>query len=556
MPQPGNLARARRFTLVWAVPAAALLIGGYLGVTSLVRRGPEITIAFASAQGIKAGTKVAHKDVQLGTVTAVALAGDMNHIEAHVRMTSDAEPFLTDQARFWVVRPTVSGGTVSGLNTLVSGSFIEMDPGHKGGDSVTEFNGLESPPGLRSDEPGTTFKLHAPTVASLAAGTPIYFRDVPVGEVLDNHLSEGTAEITADVFVKAPFDRRVRTGSVWWQASGISTTLEPQSLRVEVTSVAAALSGGLAFSVPSRVGETYPVAAAGTTFPLFGDQATAFRASRSARLSYVTFFDAGTPGLATGSPVQLYGRQVGEVTDVQVQSTGSTFTPRIRVAFDVLPGGLFPIGDTPIVADAALTTRLVEKGLRAELVTLSYIAGTQAVSLDFTGQNAPPPPRDAGVVVLPGSGGGGVPGMLASASAALDRLQHFPFAATGNTARGALAAASAALGGLNPDKQARAMTATLQGLRDTIRSADASLGPMLQNLPGQADGLQRQLAAASQALASADTAYGSGSSLPGDVSRKLADYYDTIRYVRLLADYLVRHPEAIARGTTARGSER
>jgi paraquat-inducible protein B len=167
------------------LPIVAAAIGGYLAFNSLSRRGPTIVISFRTADGLTAGqTKVKHKAVDLGTVESIRLSPDMSHVIVRVQMQAEAEPYLTDKARFWVVRPRLSGSTISGLETLISGGYIELDPGAKGDSSQREFTALEDPPGVRSDEPGQTFELKAPRIGSLGSGSPVFYRDIAVGEVL------------------------------------------------------------------------------------------------------------------------------------------------------------------------------------------------------------------------------------------------------------------------------------------------------------------------------------------------------------------------------------
>ena len=247
LPQ-ARLRRRPRFSVVWLLPAIAGVIGLYLAFTTLAQRGPEIVITFNSAQGLTAGqTKVQHKAVDLGTVTSIRLAPDMSHVSVRVRMTSEAKPYLTDHARFWVVRPRLSSGSVSGLGTLISCAYIEMDPGETGGGSKTDFTGLENPPGVRSDEPGTTFVLNTQRIGSLGSGSPVFYRDIVVGEVLDYHLPEGNGPITVNIFVRGPYDKWVRTGTRFWNASGLNVELGSQGVHVELESIQAVLSGGVAF---------------------------------------------------------------------------------------------------------------------------------------------------------------------------------------------------------------------------------------------------------------------------------------------------------------------
>ncbi len=545
----------KRFPLIWVIPAAGLALAGYLAVTFLADRGPEVTVTFAAADGISAGTKVSHKSVDLGTVTRLTLAADLSHVDASVRMTRDAKPYLTNKARFWVVRPQISGGTVSGLSTILSGSFIEMDPGGEGGTAQRAFKALDAPPGFRSDEPGTTFKLRGTTIASLTSGTPVFYRDVLVGEALGYAISEGTPEIIGEVFVRAPFDKRVRSGSVWWQASGVETVWEQLGLRVEVPSVQAALSGGLAFNVPPGSPD-YPPAAAETVFPLFLDQPAAERASNRARLTYSVDFKSSAPGLAPGSPVLLFGRQVGDVTKVQLEGQFGSADAVVRTTISVLPGSLAMIGDGPPVDDADLAPRLVAGGMRAALVTTSYVTGSQAVSLEFDARPTTAPAVANGVIVLPAVNDNGVAGMLASVSGFLASVKAMPLQSWGNALNNGLLGLISTLSGLNAGKQAHLLTAMLQNARAAIRETDANLAPLLNSLPATVDGLRKKLSQANQALASADRSFGTGSSPQAGLARQLASYYDTARYVRLLSDYLSRHPEAIVRGTSSQGAER
>ena len=546
--------RRRRVSLVWLVPVVALAVGGILAIRTLAQRGPEVTIAFKAAAGISAGTKVLHKSVELGAVTAVVLAADMSHVDAIIRMSRDAKPLLTQNARFWVVRPELSGGTVSGLNTLFSGSYIDIDPGTKGGPTQTRFVGLEQPPGVRSDQPGTTYMLHAPTIASLNSGTPVFYRDVVVGEVLGNRIPEGTEAITGDVFVRAPYDKRVRTGSVWWQYSGVATSWEANGVSLAVPSTQAVLSGGVAFNEPPDAPD-YPLAGGGTVFPLFPDEESATRASYRDRIPYVIYLHTAASGLAAGSPVQLYGLQVGDVKTVEIQAPD--ILPRVRVTIDVLPASVTMIGGSPMAGAVALGRDLVTRGMRASLITTSYVTGAQAVSLDFLPERPKiEPATENGLVVLPALGDDASGSILGSAAGLLERMRGVQFQALGDGISSALGALAAVLSGFDPGKQAVGVLAMVNQSRAVIARLDASLGPVLQALPGQADALQAQLQRANQALAGADLEFGSGSGLGGRLAAKVAGYYDTVRYVRLLADYLARHPEAIARGATANGSER
>ncbi len=542
-----------RLNLVWIAPLIALGVGGYLAVTTLTERGPEVDITFNSSGGVKVGTKVEHKAVELGSVTAVGLSDDLGHVDVHVRMQATAAPFLTDKAQFWVARLQLSGGSVSGIDSLVSGTYIEMDPGKRGGARRTQFSGLENPPGVRSDQPGTTFGLIAPEVNGLSSGTGVFYRDVLVGEVLENHAVEGNEPVRAEVFVRKPFDDRVRTGTVFWRTKGVETTVSGRGLHIEVTSLSAAVGGGISFSTPPDAPD-YAGAPGGTTFRLFDDEPTATRASYNERIPCVLYVETSAAGLSPGSQVLLQGQQVGDVTGVQLAGSDAAGHLRVRVTLEILPQTLHVVGFAG--SAVGLGHRLVEGGLQGKLDTVSYVTGAQAVTLAFQANPAPAHvAEDAGMVVLPTAQASASAG-LSGAGGLLQSAMQVPYAEIGQSFSATLTALTARIGAVRAGKQIAPLLAMLEAARGKIRSTDASLTQTLRGLPATADRLQGLLVQANRALGHADESYGTGSSLSGEIERALAKYYDTARYTRLLADRLDRHPESIARGTTGQASER
>ncbi len=555
-PPAATVRRRSPFALVWILPIVAALIGGYLAITTLSSRGPEVVIAFNSAEGLTAGqTKVRHKAVDLGTVGSIVLTPDMTHVVVHVRMTSEAVPYLTDKARFWVVRPRFTGSNISGLETLISGGFIEMDPGAKGGKRQLEFTGLENPPGVRSDQPGTTFVLETPRIGSLGSGSPLFYRDIVVGEVLDYHLPEGNGPITANVFVRAPYDKWVRTATRFWNASGVRIGFGGQGLHVELESIQAVLSGGVAFGTPEE-GRQTPTAAANTKFPLFRDEEEANSSGYRQRIPFVLYFQSSTAGLATGSPVQIYGNQVGNVTDVRLELNPTDATARVRVAIEIQPERLTAIGGDPSESPLNVAQRLVDHGMRGELATISYLTGSLAVAFEF--------PRDlphvtvtkeGDAIVLPTQAGGlgGITTALADVS---QKISAIPFAQIGDNANGLLAAMRATLGGPEVKNALNALSATLVDVQGLVKRTDAGISPFLRRLPEVSNDLQQTFARANHLVSSVDTGYGANSQFSRDLERLMAQLNDGVRSVRLLADFLDRHPEALIRGRTATGAER
>ena len=556
-PPEAHVRRKSGFSLVWILPIVAAIIGGYLAFTTLANRGREVVITFQTADGLTAGqTKVRHKAVDLGTVTGIRLATDMSHVIVRVRMTSEADPYLTDHARFWVVRPRLSASNISGLETLISGGFIEMDPGtDKGGASKTEFVGLENPPGVRSDEPGTTFTMQTARIGSLGSGSPVFYRDIVVGEVLGYHLPEGNGPITVNLFVRAPYDKWVRQATRFWNASGLRIELGGAGIHLELESFQAVLSGGVAFSTPEDARES-PSAKADSSFRLYENEEAANAAGYKQRIPFVLYFQSTTAGLGVGSPVQFYGIPVGNVTDIRLELDPANASVRVRVAIEVQPERLSSSGGDPNEDPTALAQRLVDHGLRAGLSTISYLTGSLAVSFEFTqGLPVVKVSREGDAIVLP-TEGGGLGGITTALTETLNKIGQIPFAAIGANASGALAALNGLIGGPELKTAINALSSTLVDVQGLVRRTDAGLSPLMRRLPEVSSDLQQTLQRANQLVGSVNAGYGANSQFSRDLERLMAQLNDGVRSIRLLADFLDRHPEALIRGRANTGAER
>ncbi len=269
-PSEPRVETRRRISLIWAIPIVAALIAAWLGYKTLSEQGPTITITFRTASGLEAGkTRVKHKDVEVGLVRSVELSPDLQQVIVVADMHKEVGRHLNANARFWVIRPRLGTAGVSGLETIISGAYIEMEPGDGG--SRKKFEGLEEPPVVQSDVPGREFLLRASKAGSLGPHSPVFFRGVKVGEVLGVDYTTIQTEVIVHVFVQAPFDKHVYPGSRFWNASGISFGAGPQGFRIQIESLQAILAGGIAFDTAesARFGEA---AAEKTSFVLYDDE--------------------------------------------------------------------------------------------------------------------------------------------------------------------------------------------------------------------------------------------------------------------------------------------
>jgi len=556
-PPPAPEARVqthRGFNPIWLIPLVAAAIAAFLGIRALSQEGETITISFATAEGLTAGqTHIRHKAVDLGTVRRITLSRDMQHVTVEADMRREADPFLTDHARFWVVRPRLSAGNISGLETLLSGGYVEMDPGLPGGKPRTAFRGLEEPPAVRSDEPGLAFVLKAERIGSISSGSPVFFRDITAGEVLgyDVHPAVRAEEtfVTVHVFIRAPYDSFVHDGSYFWNASGISVQLGSEGVHLQLESLQALLSGGIAFDTPPPPRDG-PRSTSNAEFPLYADHAAAISAGFRDRVKFVAYFTGSVRGLAVGAPVELYGIPIGSVTDIQLQFDPIGHRARVAVHFIVQRERIFGLGAVPSTPPIEVARGLMASGLRAQLRSANLLTGQLLLAMDFFG-NLPPATAEqqGGEIVVP-SVPGGLEGLTSSLTQIMQKLQALPLDDIGRHLESALAGVDALTNGAELKTSLRTLSATLAGAQELVRQANTGVAPALARFPQIAASLQSTLDRASKLVASADAGYGSNSQVRRDLERLMDQFSDAARSVRLLADFLDQHPEALLRGRT------
>ena len=548
--------RRRRFSLVWLIPLVAVGIAVYLGVQALNNRGPLITITFQTGDGLTAGqTQLRHKAVALGTVEDIGLSHDLTHVEVRVRLNAQGARLVTDRARFWVVRPRFNAGNISGLETLVSGAFIAIDPGEPGGRAHTSFTGLEQPPGVQSDEPGRTYTLQANSIGSLNSGTPVYYRDIPVGEVLGYDIGDGHGPVKVSIFVHDPYDKFVHPATRFWNASGLNVGLGPNGLHVEVQSLQAVIAGAVTYDTPQEAWAS-PQAPDDASFPLYPDKAQADAAGYRERIPVVTYLTSSVAGLGVGAAVNVFGIQVGNVTEVKLLLDPQTAKIKVRVAMELQPERVFPDQRFPGSNVEHVLSGLVGEGMRATVESSNFVTGQKDVALQFV-PNAKPAgiAMEGNAIVLPNQPGG-LDSVMSSVSDIAAKLDAIPFDQIGQNANALIATLNDTVGGPELRQTLRSVAGTMQDVQGLVRSTKTGLDPTLKRLPELAATLQATLAHANQVLASTSTGYGDNSQFQRNLERLMDQANDAVRSVRLLADYLSRNPSALILGRTAGAGNR
>jgi paraquat-inducible protein B len=292
---------------IWIVPLVAIAIGLWLAWDMLSKEWPTITISFDSGEGLQAGqSQLKYKDIVFGTVKSLTLTPDHARVVVTVVTARQAEPLLTDKTIFWVVRPRISLGSVSGFSTLLSGSYIGMLP-QTGGSRQNHFVGNEEPPLLQANVPGRIFLLKADRLGSISQGSPVYFRDLVAGEVLGWNFADMAQSVTIRAFVRTPFDSHAHDETRFWNAFGLSLKLAGAGVQVQLESLEALLLGGIAFDAPTADRNT-PTTPANHVFPLFAGHGAAANASYSRSIPVVSYFPGSVRGLGSGSEVSKSAR--------------------------------------------------------------------------------------------------------------------------------------------------------------------------------------------------------------------------------------------------------
>ncbi len=560
--EPPVLARAttrrgRRVSVIWVIPLVALAIGAWLAWDTLSKEGPTITVRFDGAEGLQAGqSQLKFKDIVFGTVKSLELAPDHTHVIVTIATTRQAEPLLTDKTVFWVVKPRLFAGGVSGLETLLSGSYVGMLPGATTGKDQRAFKGLEDPPILTEHVPGHVFLLKAKRLGSISLGSPIFYRDLSVGEVLGWDVADMAQYATIHAFVRAPYDTYVNDETRFWNASGLSIKLAGTGLEVQLESLKALLLGGIAFESPDLQSGIKPASADNHVFPLFADRDAAQAASYTHKILVMSYFPGSVSGLGVGSPVTVHGLVVGHVTDVRLTYDKATDRVLAPVRYEVEPERIVGIGVRLYQDEAQAVDMLVKQGLRATLQSASLITGQQQVALDFL-PKAPPVEvtTEDGYFVLPTAEAGGFAGLQASVNTLLDKVNTIPFDQIGQSLDGLLKSTNDLVSGPQLKESLTKLAATLAMTETFTRNLNSGTAPAFRQLPEMANQLQKTVANANKLLVSLDSGYGDSTKFNRDLDRLMVQANDAVSSIRALADLLARHPEALIKGRPAGGVE-
>jgi len=320
---------ASNWSAIWILPLIALIIGGWLGWRAYSQSGIEIEVRFESGEGIQANkTEVVYKGMSIGKVKALALddEGNTKGVIATIEVNKEVEPSLRANSRFWLVKPSVTLAGITGLETLVSGNYIAASPGD--GEPTRKFKALAEAPPLSDRLPGLHLTLKADRLGSLNRGSPVFYKQIQVGQVKSYLLSEDQSTVEIKVYIQPTYANLVRKHTRFWNASGISIDANLSGVKVRSESLASIVAGGIAFATPEHRKDSPPTDPS-LPFRLYEDFDAA-QAGIRVKLKLSDF-----EGLQAGrTPVMYKGIQVGNMKTLKVDPDLSSAT--VELALDPL----------------------------------------------------------------------------------------------------------------------------------------------------------------------------------------------------------------------------
>ncbi len=537
--QPPRLRTAQRWNAVWLVPMVAVFVAAWMIWQHIGGNGPVASVSFETAEGILAGkTEVRCRSVRVGYVKSVDLSDDLNSVTVRLQMDPETRHLLRDGSRFWVVRPRVSGTDISGLGTLLTGAYIELDPG-TGESGLLDFHGLEAPPATSISIPGLRLRLNAEQAASLAVGSPIYYRGFEIGQIEGKSLDSDGRRVVYNAFIGEEYRGLIRRNTRFWNTSGLDVTAGVDGFKVRTPSFQAMLSGGVSCAVPGGL-DPGELAGDGASFKLFSGETEAMNTPFEPNLRMLLLFDHSVRGLTPGAPVEFRGMPIGRVADISFEYLEGGGDMRVPVLVEI---------DTRLLlvdregrgadGDEGYLREAVSGGLRASLKTANLITSALYVELDYY-----PEAEEAGIArigaypVMP-TVSSGFAQIEARLAAILDRIEGLPvedlvgeFTNAAEETAATVAQARDVFGEIE---------ATAAALRATLEK------PGFQELP---DDIARTMETFQKSIAS----IGPDGAVQGDLLRTLDEMRAALRSMTTLTNTLDEKPNSLIFGRESSGN--
>lgn len=539
--KPSQTAKQEPFSFIWFIPLIALIIAFILAFNAWQSQGPKVEIYFKKAEGIEPRrTKIRYKNVDVGTVESISVSDSLASIVVTAELAPEFSQYLSENTKFWIVSPRVSLSGISGLSTLVSGVYIEIDPGEPG-DEQFLFQGLPEPPLVRSDSKGSSYTLFTQELGSLDVGSPVYFKQIPVGEVTSYRLADDNQDVEVTLFVEEPYDNLVTSYSRFWNVSGFDIGLGADGVNVQLESFNSLLAGGVAFDSP-YVDDPDKPTSLDNFYILPNRQAVLEGAFVTTYPFIMNFSDQSVRGLQPGSPVEYYGIKVGQVSEIrfaEVEVNDKQNTASIDVVVSIQPERM---AQKPPIEQRFFEERInkmINNGLRGQLKSGSVITGSLYIDLIETGVKNTSNDKltyRQDYALIP-TVTGDINQATQQLATIVDKINQVPIVAIGNNLSSSLAQLNTLISDLNKTN----FSSNLGSAVNNIDKVSADFKAITISANTSLQQLQKTLSAMEESIAP-------DSQLYFELLETLRSINDSADSLRLFTDELNRYPQSLILG--------
>lgn len=389
--EKADINRTRSISAIWFIPLLAAALGIYMVAHNIMTEGPEIQIAFKTANGLEEGkTNIKYRNVSMGVVEEVRLNDDFDGVIAKAQLDRQALSLLREDTRFWVVTARVGVGNISGLDTLLSGAYIQLAPG-EGKTGARDFVALEQPPLTPAGAPGLRLQLTSSQASSITAGDSVLYNGYKVGRVESMEFDPDDRKLHYAIFIDAPYHDLVDNHTRFWDVSGISLSAGADGFKVETGSVDTILLGGVAFGLPPGIDKGGPVKN-DDVFKLYGSYEDILQNPFSEGAHYVVSFSESVKGLLPGAPVEYRGIPIGRVERIMLKESMEYSMKHgtrgqgddIPVLIYLEPGRLELPDEEESLKELHKAIRLgVRNGMRGSMETGNLLTGAKYINITY-----------------------------------------------------------------------------------------------------------------------------------------------------------------------------
>ncbi|CAM3917326.1 Paraquat-inducible protein B [Vibrio aerogenes CECT 7868] len=484
----GKVKNQTQISAIWIIPVIAMLIGAWMLFQFIYSTGPEITLKMQTAEGIKVGkTEIRSLNVKVGIVTGVKLNENYDSILVTARMNKDARRMLKEDSLFWVVKPRVGSEGISGLDTLLSGAYIQLQPG-RAEKEKREFTILEQPPVAPADAKGLRIVLTHELAGKLTVGDPVIYKGFTAGRVEKVTFDVARQKAFYEIFVFQPYDDLIRKNTRFWINSGLSLDMGTEGVKLHFDSIESLISGGVSFGVPEGEDPGEVVTEQRTRFRLFDDQKQMNEERYNQYIEYLMFFNESIRGLNAGAPVEYRGLRIGTVKKVPFSRARQDYdfhSTQIPVLIRIELERIYAARQTlPVERFKNMIRKEFSAGLRAELKTGSLLTGALYIGIDY---NEPDkvykPSFFEGYEIFP-TKPGGFTEVQKQFTDLLKKLNHLPLDETADSLNRSLKTLEKSLASFNQATQSVQKLIDKKETQSLPAEVQASLQKIQQTLDG------------------------------------------------------------------------